>query len=77
MEFIEKVQKAKNLFNDYSIAKNNYTNTPETETALKNVLTLFLQQVTDICRELKTLSESKVERDLFKQFAGELTIIFK
>ena len=77
MEFREKVEKAKNLFNDYSAVKDIYPDTPGTETALKSTLTLFLQQVTDICRELKTLSESKIERDLFKQFAGELTIIFK
>ena len=73
MDFQEKVQEAKNLFNKYSETKNIYSNSKitENETALKNSLALLLRQVRDMCRELRTLSDSKIERDLFRQFAGE------
>jgi hypothetical protein len=77
--FLIRVQEAKDLFNEYSRYKNLYANTPnsENELMLKDALAPCLQKFLEVCTELEARSESKVERELFRQFAGELTNIFK
>jgi len=77
--FLNQVNEAKNLFNDYSQIKNLYSGspTPDNETRLKDSLVLFLRKVIDVCGELESKTESGVERDLLRQFAGELKHVFK
>ena len=77
--FLVQVNEAKNLFNEYSQIKNIYTAspTPDNELRLKDSLALFLRKVIDVCGELESKTESGAERDLLKQFAGELKYVFK
>jgi len=70
---------AKKLFNEYSHMKDLYSTSPipDNETRLKDSLAPFLLKVIDVCRELESKTESRVERDLLKQFADELKNVFK
>jgi len=70
------VTEAKELFNNYSQAKDLYSQNPDNKTLMENCLSGFLGKVLSICRELASKTESETERDLFKRFAGELTEIF-
>jgi len=77
--FLFRVNEAKELFNEYSKVKNMYSNepVPDNETLMKTTLASFLGKVLDVCRELGSKTESEAERNLFRQFAGELTEIFR
>ena len=75
----DQVQEAKKLFNEYSGEKDLYSKAPtlENEKRLKEALAPFLRKVLDVCRSLESKTESAAERDLLRQFAGELESIFK
>lgn len=79
MDFIEKVQSAKAAFNEYAGAKNKYEadKIPPNEQAMKDTLSAFLRGVLDTARVLYTLTDTKTERELLKQFTGELLKVFK
>lgn len=77
--FLTQVNEAKNLFNEYSQIKTLYSTSPspDNEIRLKDSLALFLRKVLDVSKELESKTESGIERDLLRQFAGELINIFK
>jgi hypothetical protein len=76
---LEHIYKAKELFNEYSQVKDWYSSkpVPEREERLKDALAAFLSKVLQTCEEIETKTESRGERDLLRQFAIELTGIFK
>ena len=73
------VQEAKGSFNEYSEFKHLYSlsPSPENETRMKDSLAEFLRDVLSAYKTLHDKTESAVERDLLRQFAGETTLIFK
>jgi hypothetical protein len=71
------VNEAKELFNNYSQAKDLYSQNPANKTLMENCLTQFLVKTLDVCRDLASKTESGAERDLFRRFARELNEIFK
>jgi len=77
--FYDQVQEAKKLFNEYSEEKDLYSKapTPDNELRLKEALAPFLRKVLDVCRSLESKTESAAERDLLRQFAGEIAGVFK
>ena len=79
LTIFDQVQDAKKLFNEYSGEKDLYSKAPtlENEKRLKEALTPFLQKVLDVCRSLEAKTETASERDLLRQFAGEIVLIFK
>ena len=77
--FTLRVFEAKDLFNEYSQAKNLYSMspTPDNEVRLGDNLALFLRKAIEVSTELESKTESRVERDLLRQFADELKFVFK
>ena len=79
MNFTELAHEAKSSFNHYVENKSAYSAspTPENEQGMDRELTMLLRQLLGLAKELEAQTESRVERERLRQFAVELTHIFK